>query len=210
MIRVKICGITRLEDAMLAISLGADALGFIFYPKSPRYILPEKVKEIIAQLPPYVTTVGVFVNETEEKIKKIVEITGIDMVQLHGEEPPQFCTLFFPRVIKAFRVKTSDDLFNIGEYKNTVRGILLDTFVKGIPGGTGKTFNWRLAQEAKKFDIPLILAGGLCPENVIEAIEKVKPFGIDISSGVESSPGIKDPNKLKALFEALSPFRKSS
>ncbi len=209
MVRVKICGLTRLEDARLAISLGADALGFIFYPRSPRYILPEKAKEIIAQLPPYVTTVGVFVNEPKESIIKIMNLTGIDMIQLHGEESPGFCASFFPRVVKAFRIREIDDLSEIINYKGRVRAILLDTFVRGIPGGTGQTFNWELALEAKKLGIPVILAGGLSPENVADAIKKVDPFGIDISSGVESSPGLKDQVKLRDLFKALSPFRKS-
>jgi len=209
MVRVKICGLKRLEDALLAVELGADALGFVFYPKSPRYVTPEEVLKIISKLPPFVTTVGVFVNETRETVAKILEITGLDLVQFHGDEPPSLCASFFPRSLKAFRVKSPEDLEQIKDYQGTVRAILLDTFVKGLPGGTGQTFDWELAVVAQKYDIPIILAGGLNPENVALAMEKVRPFGLDLSSGVEKSPGLKDPSKMRALFKALFPFRKS-
>ncbi len=208
-LRVKICGITRLEDALLATELGADALGFVFYPKSPRYIPPERVRRIIAKLPPYVTTVGVFVNETRETVAKIAEVTGLDLIQLHGEEPPEFCAYFAPRVVKAFRVRKAEDLTTLREYRGLVRALLLDTFVPGVPGGTGKIFDWQLALKAREIGVPIILAGGLTPENISQAVAKARPTGVDVSSGVESSPGIKDPQKLKALFATLSPWRKS-
>ncbi len=208
-VRVKICGLTRLEDALLATELGADALGFVFYPQSPRYVPPEKVRRIIAKLPPYVTTVGVFVNETRENIAKIVEATGLDLIQLHGDEPPEFCAYFLPRVVKAFRIRNAQDLERIDHYQGLVRAVLLDTFVPETPGGTGRIFDWRLALQAKEKGLPVILAGGLRPENVAEAVAKVAPDGLDLSSGVESSPGRKDPQKLKALFAALSPLAKS-
>ncbi len=203
-VRVKICGLTRQEDARLAVELGTSALGFIFYPRSPRYISPEEAREIIAQLPPLVTTVGVFVNEPPESVWEVVSRTGIDLVQLHGEESPEYCELFFPRVIKALRLKSAEDLEKIPAYQGKVRAILLDTYVRDIPGGTGQSFNWSWAREAKRYGLPIILAGGLHPGNIKEALKEVQPYGIDLSSGVESSPGRKDPEKLRALFRELA------
>ncbi len=204
MIKVKICGIKRLTDALLAAELGASAVGFIFYPKSPRYISPERASQISQALPPFLLRVGVFVNESPEKIRHIRKQVGLDLIQLHGEEDPLFCRQFFPRVFKAFRIKGSQDLKQIASYRGCVGGILLDTFSRGIPGGTGKTFDWRLACEAQKFGLPLILAGGLGPGNVLEAIRMVKPYGIDVNSGVEIAPGIKHPALLRELFRKLS------
>ncbi|HIE33084.1 MAG TPA: phosphoribosylanthranilate isomerase [Thermodesulfobacteriaceae bacterium] len=202
-VRIKICGITNLEDALLAIELGASALGFIFYPRSPRYIEPEAARKIISHLPPFVTTVGVFVNESEDFIRKVLSEVGLDLVQLHGDESPDLCARFFPKAIKALRVRSLEDLKAISAYKGKIRAVLLDTYVKGIPGGTGQTFNWDLARKAKKFGIPVILAGGLRPENIKEALQTARPFAVDISSGVEASPGKKDPEKLQALFAAI-------
>ncbi len=208
-LRVKICGLTRLEDALWAVKLGAHALGFIFYPKSPRYIPPEQARRLISQLPPYVTTVGVFVNASREEVTKIVEATGIDLVQLHGQENPEFCSYFFPKVVKAFRVRDRNDLKEIPYYQKVVRAILLDTFVPGAPGGTGRVFDWSLALEAQKYFLPVVLAGGLNPENIAEAVKTVKPAAVDVNSGIEIAPGIKDLQRLKALFKALSPFLNS-
>ena len=202
-VRIKICGITNLEDALLAVELGASALGFVFYPKSPRYIAPEAARRIIQHLPPFVTTVGVFVNEREEAILKVVGEAGLDLVQLHGEESPELCVRLFPKVIKALRVREVEDLKVIPAYQGKIRAVLLDTYVKGIPGGTGQTFNWDLARRAQKFGIPLVLAGGLRPENIKEALRTVRPFAVDVSSGVEAFPGKKDPEKLRALFTAV-------
>ncbi len=205
MIRVKVCGIKRLEDALLAARLGASAVGFIFYPKSPRYVSPEKARQISTALPPFLLRVGVFVDEDPDKIRRVQDRVGLDLIQLHGREDPTVCETFFPRVIKAFRVREPEDLAQIKPYEGRVGGILLDTLVKGLPGGTGKTFDWKLACEAKRFGLPLILAGGLNPRNVLEAVAQVQPYGIDVNSGVEIAPGIKHPALLKELFQKLSP-----
>ncbi|MBX6424019.1 phosphoribosylanthranilate isomerase [Thermosulfurimonas sp. F29] len=205
-VRVKVCGITRPEDALLAVSLGASALGFIFYPGSPRYLPPEKAREIVQGLPPFVTTVGVFVNEEPERIEEVVLGVGLDLIQLHGQEPPELCARFFPRVIKALRLKGPEDLETIRAYRGVVRAILLEPYVEGVPGGTGRTLDWDLAARAGTLGVPIILAGGLGPGNVREAVRKVRPFAVDVNSGVEKRPGEKDPEKLRALFAALEGF----
>ncbi|RMG69838.1 MAG: phosphoribosylanthranilate isomerase [Nitrospirae bacterium] len=194
---VKICGITRYEDARAAVEFGADAVGFVFYEGSPRHVFPETVKDIISNLPPFVTTVGVFVNATVSEIREIVDFTGINIVQLHGEEPPDECA-YWPRVIKAFRIKDMTDLRELQRYR--VSAYLLDTYSPNEPGGTGKLFNWDIALEAKKFG-PIILAGGLTPENVTDAIKKVRPYAVDVSSGVEAEKGIKDHEKMRLFIE---------
>jgi len=200
--RVKICGITNSEDALLAVKLGADVLGFIF-ADSPRQITPEKVKSIIYDLPPFIKTVGVFVNEEPEKIKEVQLECGLDLIQLHGDESPKQCQELRPYSIKALRIKDEKDIEGIDKYKGTVRAIHLDTYQKGKAGGTGKTFDWSLALKAKETGIPIILAGGLCPENIHEAITMVKPYAVDISSGVEERPGKKNPDLMKALFKKI-------
>ncbi len=207
-VRVKVCGLARAEEAQLAVSLGAAALGFIFYPRSPRYVEPEEVRKIISVLPPFVTTVGVFVNESPEKVAEIVSYVGLDLVQFHGEESPEMCARFFPRVIKALRVKDRKDLPRIEAYRGVVRGILLEPYVEGLYGGTGRTLNWDLAVAARAFGVPIILAGGLSPDNIREAILKVRPYAVDVNSGVEKEPGRKDPEKLRALFRALEGGRR--
>ncbi len=196
-VRVKICGITRKEDAVRAVEFGADALGFVFYKGSPRYVRLDVVKSIISELPPFVTTVGVFVNEEASGISEIVRAAGIDVVQLHGDEPEGMCSLW-PRVVKAFRVREFTDLRPLERYR--VSAYLLDTYSPDLPGGTGQIFNWDIALEAKSFG-PVILSGGLTPENIDKAIRWVHPYAVDVSSGVEKEKGIKDEEKLRLFIE---------
>ncbi|MCM8783296.1 MAG: phosphoribosylanthranilate isomerase [Candidatus Omnitrophica bacterium] len=203
-IKVKICGITNLEDAKQAVDLGADILGFVF-ARSPRQITPQKAKAIIKNLPPFVIRVGVFVNEKLENIEKIVNFCRLNLVQLHGEESPDFCKKVrkFVGVIKAFRMRSALELKKMLNYD--VDAYLLDSFVTGVYGGTGKTFDWGLAIKAKRIlnKRPLILSGGLNPENIAQAIKKVRPYAVDTSSGVEKFPGKKDKVLLKRYFRKL-------
>ena len=205
-IKVKICGMTQLKDALFAVEQGVDAVGFIFYKKSPRAVTMKTVREIITKLPPLVDTVGVFVNESAERLNKIADYCGLDLVQLHGEESPAFCRKIHRRVIKAFRVK---DLQSIKQLKKfPVSGFLLDTFSDDLHGGTGKTFDWNLALPAKKMG-PVILAGGLTPRNILQAVRQVRPYGVDVCSGVEKSPGIKDLEKVRAFLKNIRSGSKS-
>ncbi|HIE28131.1 TPA: phosphoribosylanthranilate isomerase [Candidatus Poribacteria bacterium] len=199
MTKVKICGMTNLDDALAAVEFGADALGFVFVPNTPRYIEPAKAAGIIARLPLFVMAVGLFVNASEEHIKQVADQCKLNILQLHGQEPPDFCLRFNRKVIKAFRVKDRGSLTALPKY--TVSAYLLDTYVKSAMGGTGVTFDWRLASDAKRYG-PVILAGGLNPENVAKAIQQVRPYGVDVSSGVEAKPGKKDHSKLKDFIEA--------
>lgn len=198
-VRVKICGITNLDDALTAVDLGADALGFVFFRDSPRRVSCDNAASIIRKLPPFVTTVGVFVNERPEQIEKIVSLTGIDIIQLHGDEPPSLCTLS-RRIIKAIRVKSLESLDPLIDYQGKVCSFLLDTYIPGVLGGSGRVFNWEIASHAKRFG-SIILAGGLTPDNVAEAVRQVIPYGVDVSSGVESRKGKKDHDKLKFFIE---------
>ena len=202
-IKVKICGTTSLKDAFLAVESGADAIGFIFYKMSPRNISQKEAKEIILQLPPFIETVGVFVNETSDKINRIAEQCKLNSIQLHGEESPALCRRVKRKVIKAFRVKNADSLKSIASYD--VSGFLLDSYNDGSKGGTGQVFDWNLALRVKKQG-PVILAGGLNPYNVFTAIHRVKPYGVDVCSGVENSPGIKDHEKIRAFIKSVRRF----
>jgi phosphoribosylanthranilate isomerase len=197
MIKIKICGITNLEDALTAATAGADALGFNFYKKSPRFIEPTKAAEIIAQLPPFIMPVGVFVNEREEKIREIQALTCMQAIQLHGDESPEFCQRLDGRIIKAFQVKDKESLQNMAHYR--VAAYLLDSYKEGARGGTGVAFDWHLAVVAKTFG-KVILAGGLTPENVAEAVKLVQPYGVDVAGGVEKEKGIKDHAKLRKFI----------
>lgn len=200
MTRVKICGITNSEDANLAVKLGADALGFIFYPASPRYITPLAAREIVNSIPPFVSTVAVMVKPTAEQISECLAISGCQVLQIHGEIPAEWqpcCPL-----IRVCSVANVGDLAVLAEYRSA-SAILLDTRVAGLYGGTGKVFDWELALEAKKYHPSLILAGGLTSANISEAIKRVSPYAVDISSGVELKPGIKDALLLHELFDNI-------
>jgi phosphoribosylanthranilate isomerase len=201
-VRVKICGVRSLEEARVAVEAGADALGFNFWPKSPRYVAPEAARDVIAAMTPLVSCVGVFVNEQAARIRELCASLGLGAVQLHGDELPEFCEqLDSLRLIKAFKVGPEFDLSSIRSYP--VNAILLDTSVKGSYGGTGKSFDWRVAIEAKRYG-PVILAGGLNESNVADAIERVQPMAIDVCSGVEAEPGRKDLDKLRRFMGAVA------
>ena len=201
MVRIKICGITNLSDALLAAELGADALGFIFYPQSPRKVDPEVARAIIAQLPPFVAAVGVFVDEAAAVVRDLAAQVGLDWVQLHGQESPEYCRGLGRNVIKGFRIRDEASLRLLADYQGVAQALLLDTYKKGQAGGTGESFDWRLAREARKYG-RIILAGGLRPDNVAQAIATAQPDAVDAASGTEASPGKKDPAKLRAFFKA--------
>lgn len=206
MLRVKICGITRPEDAVVAADAGADAIGLVF-AESPRRVGPDRAAAILAALPPFVAPVALFVDETADHIRGICEPLGIRTVQLSGDEPPDVARILAGRfcVIKAFHVRQESDLEGIADYP--MDGCLLDSRVPGRHGGTGVAFDWSLAAQART-PKPIILAGGLRPENVAEAIRQVRPYAVDVSSGVEVKPGIKDPERVGAfVIEARSALR---
>lgn len=189
MVRVKICGITSLDDALLAVDAGADALGFVFYGPSPRNVAPETAADIIHRLPPFIQTVGLFVNEPLSRVNELADICGLDVVQLHGEESPEFCRGVRRRILKALRVRDMSTLERMKSY--AVSAFLLDSWSPTAPGGTGQTFNWDIAATAAE-NGSIVLAGGLTPGNVADAVRQVRPHGVDVSSGVESAPGRKD------------------
>jgi phosphoribosylanthranilate isomerase len=199
--KIKICGITNLPDAQLAVELGADALGFIFYANSPRCVGMEAVADICRALPPFVVRVGVFVNAPLKEIRLAVALCGLDAVQLHGDETPDECRQAPGRRIKAIRVRDEDSLRAAAEYD--VDALLLDTYTDAERGGTGRTFDWSLAVKAKEIGPPIILSGGLATANVQEAIRKVRPYAVDVCSGVEREPGKKDPEKLRRFIELV-------
>jgi len=207
-VKVKICGVTNFDDALAALDAGADALGFMFYEPSPRDVSVKLAADIIRQLPPFVAKVGVFVNAAEETVRRAIGDCGIDTLQFHGDETPEFCRSFSPlKIYKAFRMATLESLEALPAYRTDAW--LLDSFVAGKPGGTGTQFNWDLAVESKKLGRPIILAGGLTPENVADAVRKVQPFAVDVSSGVESSPGKKDHEKLRRFIAAAKEPRET-
>jgi phosphoribosylanthranilate isomerase len=211
MTKVKVCGITRLEDAELAISLGAWALGFILWPSSKRNVDPGVAAGIIRQVRRKVETVGVFVNQPLDEIADRVDILGLTHVQLHGDEGPSFCSAVVQRtgakVIKAVRIGHAADLRDLERFHTDYH--LLDTSEAGLYGGTGKTWDWKLVANRRN-KIPLILSGGLNADNVADGIAAVQPWGVDVASGVEASPGIKDPAKLEAFFAAVAPVDASA
>lgn len=198
--RVKICGITHQEDAETAVEAGADALGFVFAPNTPRFVEPDQVAAIVAQLPPFVTTVGLFVSNDAAKIRAIIDRCRLDVIQIHADVSPEFCHALGRRVIKAIRVKDESSLSILSDYN--VNAFLLDAYVEGKMGGTGQVFDWDLALKAKTYG-RITVAGGLNPDNVAQAVRRVKPYGVDVSSGVESRPGRKDPQKIRDFINAV-------
>lgn len=205
MTRVKFCGLRRSEDAALAVQLGAWALGMVMWPGSPRYCPPAEAAELAAEHRRGAEIAGVFVNATLDEVVRTAEAVGLSIVQLHGDEGQQYCEEVARRtgckVIKAFRVRDRSVLAEFGKFRD-VGFRLVDTYKAGIPGGTGETFDWSFMRE-RRDDVPLILSGGLTPENVADAVVAVRPFAVDVSSGVEVSPGVKDPEKMRAFVDAV-------
>lgn len=199
-IRVKICGITRVEDALAAAAAGADAIGLVFYARSPRAVDIERARAIIAALPPFVTTVGLFVDIERAELDDILASVPLDLLQFHGDESPEQCEGFNRPYIKALRVRAGDDIAARVDYYPGASGVLLDTYVDGVPGGTGAAFDWSLVPPA--LSKPVILAGGLHAGNVASAVAQVRPYAVDVSGGVEASKGIKDAEKIGAFIRA--------
>ncbi len=202
MTRIKICGITNLDDGLEAIEAGVDALGFVFVPNTPRYITPSQAKLVIKQLPPFITNVGLFVDSEIDEIEDIVNHCKLDAVQLHGNESPEMCSQISlqTKVIKSFHIKKELQVLRNEIENYRVDAYLLDTFIKGKAGGTGQTFDWRIAEGLSQ---RIILAGGLTPDNIGTAIAQLQPYGVDVSSGVEKSPGKKDTNKIYSFVRQV-------
>ncbi|WP_457981145.1 phosphoribosylanthranilate isomerase [Ectopseudomonas composti] len=205
LVRSKVCGITRLEDALAAVEAGADAIGLVFYAKSPRAVSIEQAAAILRALPPFVTTVGLFVDMPRDELQHLLQRLPLDLLQFHGDESPADCEGYGRPYIKALRVRPGEDVSAAMAPYEGARGILLDTFVDGVPGGTGASFDWSLVPEdASK---PVILAGGLDAGNVAAAIRQVRPYAVDVSGGVEASKGIKDAGKIRAFIQAVQGVR---
>lgn len=198
-VRVKICGITRIEDLHAACNAGADALGFVFYAKSPRNLLIEQAAMLVNALPPFVQSVGLFVDAEAGFVRKVLDAVPLDILQFHGDETPEYCRQFGRPYLKAVRVRPGVDLLKYASDFADARALLLDAYVPGMPGGTGERFDWRLIPAG--LTRPVVLSGGLNPDNVVEAIQTVRPWAVDVSSGVESAPGIKDAAKVAAFIE---------
>ena len=202
MTRIKICGLTRAEDIASVVHRGANAIGFVFYEKSPRYVTKQKAIELANLVPPFVSIVGLFVNAEPDFVNEILESVPLDLLQFHGDESPEYCRQFNRPYIKAIRVKAGVDLIQCASEFNGAKGLLLDAHVDGIPGGTGATFDWTLIPEA--LSLPVILSGGLDAQNVSPAIEQVSPYAVDVSSGVEVNKGIKDAEKITAFINEVN------
>jgi phosphoribosylanthranilate isomerase len=205
--RVKICGLTRIEDAQAAARLGVDAIGLVFYPPSPRNIDLGQARSIVDALPPFVTVVGLFVNENPQRIMKVLNSVPIDLLQFHGEESPDYCEGFDRPYIKAIRMKTGTDLQQVASAYRSSSGLLLDADDPTAKGGTGKGFDWAMIPPG--CPLPVILAGGLKPDNVRDALLRVLPYGLDVSSGVEVAKGIKDTDKMAAFIKEVQDFDQS-
>ena len=199
--RVKICGITRVEDAQAAAQAGADAIGLVFYERSPRLVSIAQAAQLAAALPPFVTSVGLFVDADETFVRQVLAAVPLDLLQFHGDESPEYCAQFGRPYLKAIRVKAGVDLLQCAAHFRAARGLLLDAHVDGIPGGTGATFDWSLIP--KQMPLPVILSGGLDAGNVAAAIKQVQPYAVDVSSGVEVSKGIKDAAKIARFMKEV-------
>lgn len=200
-VRVKVCGITRSEDALSAIELGVDALGFVFWPKSPRSVTPDIAHQIESTLPPFINKVGVYVDPTPDWVAETSAAGCLSLLQFHGDETPEFCDQFSLPYIKAIRVKDGIDLLQYATRYRNARGLLLDTYTAGMPGGTGHVFDWALVPQ--DLPLPVILSGGLNPNNVASAIKQTRPWAVDVSSGVEATKGIKDKIKIAAFMQGV-------
>jgi phosphoribosylanthranilate isomerase len=199
--KVKICGITSVADGLASAAAGADMIGLMFYAGSPRHITLPQAVEIVRALPPFVLRVGVFVNPEPDFVVQAIAACGLNLLQFHGDEDSAFCTQFGVMSLKAIRVHNRDSLAALEQFNTDA--FLLDAYSKTGLGGTGEKFNWDLAMEAQKFGKPIFLAGGLTPESVADAVKKVRPFAVDVSSGVESAPGKKDAGKIRAFIQAV-------
>lgn len=199
--RVKICGITRIEDALAAVNHGADAIGLVFYAPSPRYVTVEQAVAITKNLPPFVSIVALFVNPTLLEVKTVLSAVSVDLLQFHGDESELDCAQYGVPYLKAVRVKSDTNLIQYAQRYHLAKALLLDTYSDSAVGGTGQVFDWGLIP--KNMPLPVILAGGLTPENVADAIHQVQPYAVDVSGGVEQSKGIKDSTKIAALMAAI-------
>lgn len=199
--RIKICGITSVDAAKVCLDEGVDAIGLVFYDKSPRAVSLSKAHEIAASVGAFVTVTGLFVNASPEKIQQVLDSVPLHLLQFHGEETPGACAVFGRPFLKALRIGNDTDIQSVASRYNLASGLLLDTYRQGVPGGTGECFDWNLVPQSIARDI--VLAGGLDSENVVQAIEQVRPYGVDVSGGVESSPGVKDAEKIRAFVRAV-------
>jgi phosphoribosylanthranilate isomerase len=201
MTRIKICGITRAQDAQAVAASGADALGLVFYDKSPRHVSVEHARQLAGATPPFVTLVGLFVNPCGDEVRETLRQVPLDVLQFHGEEEAEFCSQFGRPYLKAVRVRAGTDLLQCAARYRSARGLLLDAFVEGVHGGTGASFDWALIPHG--LPLPVILSGGLHPGNAAEAVKRVRPYAVDVSSGVESAKGIKDAAKIAAFIKEV-------
>ncbi len=199
--RIKICGITRVEDALAAAQLGAHSIGLVFFAGSPRAVTPQQARDIIAALPPFVVPVGLFVNADAQTVRNTIAVAPVQLLQFHGDETPQYCAGFGLPYLRAVRVRPGVDLLQYAREFHTARGLLLDAYVDGVHGGTGATFDWSLIP--RDLPVPVVLSGGLHAENVAEAVRRVRPWAVDVSSGVESAKGIKDVRKMAAFMTGV-------
>lgn len=201
MTAIKICGITRTEDALAAARCGAHAIGLVFYGASPRHVMPDRAAKIMRALPPFVMSVGLFVNAPASDVRKTLDVVRVDLLQFHGDEKPDYCRQFDLPYLKALRVRPGLDLLQYAQEYRDAKALLLDAYVEGTHGGTGATFDWGLIP--KQLPLPVVLSGGLTPQNVTDAVRAVRPWAVDVSSGVESSKGIKDAAKIAAFVTGV-------